>query len=228
MASRLLRRSGIAVGLVAEVLGWRADLVISVGIGQYHHEVDVLKEEWPGVQFIGCEPCEENAKNYPGMVHNVAISDYEGNAVLHVKKHHRDGSSLHLLDGMDHCTEVPVKVTTLDKLFPHPFAPDSRVLLWLDCEGSELAALRGGERFVQDVIMINVELTGKSLGVGWPSVIDVHRWLVGAGFWRQWIHTQRISSGQCDCIYVRPELFDPDYACDPWEIERHEEWKSSN
>lgn len=214
MASRLLRRSGVAVGLVAEVLGWRADWVYQVGVGHYHQEADVLLEEWPGVKFIGFEPHPELAKEpYPGVVHQVAISDRIGSATLYAKKYHKDGSSLFPLTGMDRCRMIEVPVSTLDFLFPEP--PTGRILLWLDCEGSELDALRGGEKFVKRVDVVNVEITANPLGEAWCSPKSIHDWLLAKGFVRQWIHTQRIHSGQYDGIYCKRELFKPEFCCDP-------------
>ena len=222
MASKMLRRSGVAVGLVAECLQWRADLVVQVGVGQHHEEVDVLRKEWPGVLFRGYEPhpamkkqlCEE----YPGTFLSVAVGDHDGEAVLHFKKQHKDGASLHRSREPGAGHEAIVKLTTLDDLFDTP--KHQRILLWLDCEGSELDALRGGEEFLKKVEVVNVEMTGRPPGAGWCRPLDVNRWLVDHGFWLQWIHTQRSCLGQWDGIYVRRYLFKPQFCCCPSEVER--------
>ena len=233
-ASRMLRRSGVAVGLVAESLGWKADVVYQVGIGLNHEEMDVLMEEWgpnsetyPGsqVKIIGCEPHPEMdfTDNYPGIVHQVALSNYEGTAKLYSKKRHKDGSSLHPHNerGDESYKTIGVPVTTLDTLFPR--IEPGRVLLWLDCEGSELAVMQGGSAFLKQVDVVNIELTARPPGVGWCTPVQAHQYLVSQGFWLQWIHTQRIDSGQNDGVYVRPKLFKPEYCCVPHEIIRWEE-----
>lgn len=213
MASRLLRRSGYAFGLVAEALNWRADMIYQVGVGGYHEECDVFMEEWPGVQFIGCEPFPMRAEEYKGLLLRVAVSDYVGEAPFYLKRRHHEGSTLHKLPDDKTIKVITVPVSTLDVLFPHP--EGEHVLLWLDCEGSELAALRGGEEFVKRVEMINVEMTALPDGEHWVSPKLIHEWLLAHGFRRQWVHTFRVPAAQYDSIYVRNELFDPRRCCDP-------------
>lgn len=220
-ASKLLRRSGVACGLIADVLGWRADTVIQVGVGQYHQEVDVLKEEWPGVRFVGFDPCPNVADDYPGILFQHAISDVDGESVFNVKKHHKDGSSLYEMDGADGCNKIKVITKRLDSAIVVTEAT-GRILLWLDCEGSELAALHGGEELLKSVEMVNVEMTANPPGKDWCRPEEVHQWLITRGFWLQWIHTGRISSGQSDYVYCRKTLFNPNYCCMPTEIQRFE------
>ena len=223
-ASRMLRRSGVAVGLVAESLGWKADVIYQVGIGLKHEEMDVLMEEWgPDLKIIGCEPHPEmDLVNYPGKVYQVALSNYEGVAKLHSKRRHKDGSSLHPHNERDDESykTIGVRVTTLDLLFPR--IEPGKIMLWLDCEGSELAVMQGGRLFLKHVDVVNIELTARPPGVGWSTPVQMHQHLVAAGFWLQWIHTQRIDSGQNDGVYVRPKLFKPEYCCVPHEIIRWE------
>lgn len=219
MASQLLRRSGIAVGLIAEVVGWRADVIYQVGIGHYHKEVEVLNEEWKGVKWFGYEPhphiFREVKRSYPGTLLPYAIADRDGCVLFYDKPHHSDGSSLFKpADPSPKSWKVVVR--RLDTLWPHPKENGERVLLWLDCEGSELMVLNGAEWFLSETQMVNVEITTKPLDSRWAKPEEVHRCLVDHGFRRQWIHTQRISLGQYDATYVRPELFRAEYSCDPF------------
>ena len=245
-ASLLLRRSGIAVGLIcSDILRWRPDAIYQVGVGFHHDEVasfredtivlqtvtgvdglrkeKVLKKAWPDVEFIGCEPHPKIAaglrEEYPGTIHEVAIGDRVGRQQLSFRPKHKDGSSL--CKRVDGVQSVFVDVTTLDKLFPD-LLEDRQILLWLDCEGSELKVLRGAPCFVQHVQVINIELTSAVPYTGWCKPEDVHRWLAEQGFWLQWIHTQRSASGQCDFVYVRELLFKPERCCVPHERIRWE------
>lgn len=226
MASRLLRRSGVAVGLVCEVLEFIPNRIYQVGIGHYHQETEVLSQEWPGVEWFGCEPHPHIAaqligppRTYPGVVHQVAVSDYDGWATLYAPKRFAEGASLHQLSG-NRVEEHGVRVVTLDNLFRPCYGKN---LLWLDCEGSELGVLRGGPEFLSKIQVINVEITGRPASSGqWSNPSEVHQHLVDAGFYRQWIHTGRITAGQYDAVYVRHFLFRPEYSCDPWEISRWE------
>jgi FkbM family methyltransferase len=219
MASYLLRRSGIAVGLVADLLGWKADLCVQVGIGSFHQEIDVLHEEWPSCRFIGFEPHPgivseiERKGDYPGTVIKAAISNRQGTATLYLKNHHSDGSSLHSIDDSK---REEVSVTTLDSVTLPGMYRKEHILLWIDCEGSELAALQGGYGFCKYVEFINVECTAKPYYAGWADPREIHKLLIAYGFVRQHVHTHRMSAGQYDAIYVKKHLFNPLYSCDPF------------
>lgn len=226
MSSKMLRRSGIAVGLILNLLDWKPDYFYQVGIGMHHQEVDVLHEEWPDCIFTGFEPHPEIVKSlwdYPGKVHQIALSDYVGKTTLHSKRAHKDGSSLHKHKEPGSYTEIEVGVATLDSMVSEESPCDNKRLLWVDCEGSEFQVLRGGANFINNVQVINIEMTSDPPGEWWSDPVDVHYYLIGRGFYQIWIHTNRSSAGQCDAIYVRKELFDPRYCCVPSEVKRYRE-----
>ena len=230
MASYLLRRSGIAVGMIAELIDWKADIIVQVGIGQHHEEIDVLREEWDVKEIIGFEPhprIYNNLADYPGQVEPYAVSNERGEAILYSKQRHKDGSSLYPHHERDDekYNNIKVDVTTLDYEFDYKLVPRliPRILLWLDCEGNELKALQGGEEFIKLVDVVNVELTANPPGDGWCSPVDVHLWLAAHGFWEQWQHSNKSCGGQCDAMYVKSHLFDPKYCCIPHEVIRWRE-----
>ena len=229
MASRLLRRSGISVGLVAASLEWRPDEIFQIGVGVNHQEIDVLSQEWQGVVWTGCEPHPDIYNSmkdtYPGVLHRVAIAGFNGHASLLSKRNHIDGSTLYPGEeqtGRQH----RVAVRTLDSMFPPP-QPDKRVLLWLDCEGCELEALQGGEKFVAGVDVMNIEMTACPPNPKWGGMVDIYNWLAQRGFYLQWVHTQRIYVGQVDGVFVRRVLFVPGLCCIPQEIARFQCEESS-
>jgi FkbM family methyltransferase len=219
MASKILRRSGVSVGLVCERLGWRPDWVVQVGVGFNHEECDVLSAEWPETKWIGFEPHPGIASKikYPGQLINKAVGGFEGKVLLSMKSRHADGSSLKQFPQDVSVREVLVEVTTLDRHFQLP-APDN-TLLWLDCEGSELNVLHGATEFLRGVEMINIEMTPKPTGIGWPSTVQVHDFLTATGFWLQWTHTTRET--QYDAVYVRQHLFKPEYCICPFTIKAY-------
>lgn len=227
--SRILRRSGIAVGLIMDLLEWSPDTCVQVGVGLHCQEVDVLKVGWPDLKFFGFEPhprIYEGLKDtYPGELEWAAVSNESGAAILHSKKRHKDGSSLHPHYERDDekYEQIEVPVTTLDEWNDETAWFDTQVMLWLDCEGNELKVLQGAENFIQSVQLVNVELTGIPPGDGWCDCWDVDRWLQDHGFVHQWIHTQRSSAGQRDAIYVRPHMFKPEHACCRCQVERWQE-----
>lgn len=221
MVSTLLRRSGIALGLIADHIGWVPEYIYQVGVGIHCQELEVFVEAWPKVVMTGYEAhplvYEAVKDRYPGTIHNLGISKRPGIATLYSKKRHKDGSSLYKFHDDIDVEEFKVKVDTLDNQVPE--GPKSnRTLLWLDCEGSELDALKGAENFIKRVEVVNVELTSNPVSNEWPSQVSIDIWLRDRGFRRQWIHTQRSALGQCDVIYVRPYLFKSEYCCCPCEI----------
>src|SRR5690606_27369730 len=145
------------------------DLVCMVGVGLHHQEVDVFRETWGhDFQLVGFEAhpdtCKSIRATFPGTLANIAVSDRDGETSLYAKRNWKDGSSV--FPKSDGSEPIEVKTCSLDSFFYeriHILPPNSRNgLLWLDCEGSELNALKGGEQFVRECIsVINVELTAK-------------------------------------------------------------------
>jgi len=214
MASKYLRRSGVAVGLIAELLGWKATEIWQVGVGLYHEEMEVLKQEWnlASEQIIGFEPNPDTFRRimdvYPGQLVNTALSDFVGYGNLSFDSRHKDGSTL---KGLYHAkTSEQVPITTLDAVGKNV---KQGCLLWLDCEGSELDVLKGGKGFLSKVDVVNVEMTGKPPGEGWSRPVEVYQFLKMRGFRLQHVHTQRTTAGQFDAIFVRSGLWKEEYCC---------------
>lgn len=215
----LLRRSGIGAVQITSSIPWRADAVYQVGVGNYHQELDVMAESWPGVKFFGCDPrpCE----GYPGQFFQVAITDRVSNAMLNMKSRHPDGSSLLPLPGQPNAKQIMVATTTLDAMFPT--VEPGRIMLWLDCEGSETKTLLGGPNFLRHVHVVNVEHSaGTQIANGRRQSSEVYKLLVASGFWLLDNHTLRLQQGQCDYVYCRKELFRPELCLSPQEIIRWE------
>lgn len=225
MPSKLLRRSGVALVNIADLLDWQPDVIYQVGVGMHSEETDVMKEAWPNAKFIGFEPHPASFRgrkeNYPGILFPVALGAEEGNRELHFRKRHKDGATFFPFEGQSE-GRCEVVVSVLDDFVGNmrSFKPNDMVLLWLDCEGSELDVLLGAKKFLPWVDVVNVEMTAKPRSEEWCSQIEVHDKLVREGFFRQWIHTQRSCIGQYDAIYVRPEHFRSEYCCDPEEVKR--------
>ncbi len=219
MSSSIKRRSGTAVVEFCKLMEWAPDMVFQVGIGQIYEEVDAFQKQWPDMKFVGCEPYLQLVKSikrkYPGLVMPIAVSkEWASEVLLYIKSKHKNGSSL-----FDHNARNPRNVydtilvqshslNWIKKNCPEPLGKN--MLLWLDCEGSELDVLLQCNDFMPDVNMINVEMTCIPLGAGWCRAIDVHRKLHELGFAQAWCHTNRIHAAQFDAIYVRREMLKPE------------------
>jgi len=147
----------------------------------------------------------------------MAISDYKGSATLLVCRNWSDGGSiLSRTEEAEKYQEIEVPVDTLDNINDQLIQDQVRFngLLWLDCEGSELTVLEGGEKFIHDhIIVINIEQTGRPRGDDWPTPFETHEWILNHGFLQAWTHTHRAVRGQFDSIYVRPDIFKPEFCC---------------
>ena len=225
MANRLLRRSGVAVALIAELLEWKPSVIFQVGVGTHHKETEVFQEVWPDAELIGWEPHPEIFKrikdplcidvdDFPGELHQCALGKYTGRRDFYYDAAHVEGASFF---GGEKFQSISVKVRSMDDCYPPP--ENAETLFWLDCEGAELEVLEGAVEFIKGVDVINIELTGVPPRVGWPSPVEVNRWLLDHGFFSQYIHTHRCTSGQNDMVYVKPELFRPEYCSCPLQVE---------
>ena len=215
MASKVRRRSGNAVSSYCDAIGWKPDTVIMAGVGVAHEEVDVMLENWGPFGLIGFEPhpgtYAKIVDRFPGLLLNAALCDVSGVGTLYSR---RSCGSLASLwphpDGEQQ--EHPVQLARLDDYG----IEGTDTLLWLDCEGAELKALKGATRTVlSSVAMINVEMTAKPLIAEWSPPALVHSHLLTLGFMPAWVHSTRCHRGQYDCIYLRKDLYRPEFSCYP-------------
>jgi len=205
--------------------GWRPDVVFQVGLGHNHGEVETIQALWkPSPRFIAVEPhpdvCEASKETYPGEIIQAAVSWAFGEGTLYMKPKHADGSSLFPLTPKGGpARKIGVPTLHLDR-FVDKINEGERVLLWLDCEGSELAALWTGGDFLDHVDVIDVEMTGVPPNPDWPSPLEIHEALKREGFAQTWVHTIRGAAGQYNATYVRKEMLKPEFCCVPEEILR--------
>ena len=234
MASKILERSGRSVVEYCNLIGWKPSHVCIVGVGPQHGEILPMQAAWPDTTYTGFEPhpdvCAQASKDFPGDLYAYAVSDHSGKSTLYVPRNWKNGCSLFELDPKIQCKTVEVDLVRLDDIFPFipgksmVYSRDRDTLLWLDCEGSELNALVGGEHFIDErVMMVNIEITGIPRGKDWCKPIQVHRRLMKSGFLQTWSHTHRTAIGQWDGIYVRPNIFKPQFCNSLDSVERYEE-----
>jgi len=88
-----------------------------------------------------------------------------------------DSSSLHQLPSHNGVSTQAV-TTTLD-LFDELCGSGKDIVLWMDIEGSELAALKGGVSLLSSgrVKAINLEVRDNSECEDWPTAKEIHEFL---------------------------------------------------
>lgn len=209
--SQAHRRSGSAVVEYLYECGITPDALVMAGVGVDAGEGRHFKNVWPHATLIGFEPnpitVDGLAPMWPGFLYEKALSNVPGKSVLHFRHSHKNGSSL-FDPGDRKSTSVAVETTTLDEAFKNDTY--NQAVLWLDCEGYELQALRGGVEFLKQVVAINIEMTGRPRSPGWPAPVDVHRFLKWQGFRQVYTHTIRTVRGQFDAIYLKESHIKPE------------------
>ncbi len=167
------------------------------------NEAQTAKELWPDVKVLGVEPCDKMREwqwshGWPkeGVMVPAALSDGWGWATMVVPEDNPRCSSL--------MSERPgrvvnVKTTTLD-LLDEQVGPFEDVFLWLDIEGWESRALKGGERIFSGgkVYACNLEFIERRT----TENSDAEAFLARHGF--RLVHTWNQQPGLCeDRVYVR-------------------------
>lgn len=205
------RRRGSATFEFIRMIQWKPACLIMAGVGVDHADVSDFHEDFPEARVVGFEPNRHSVEclkpTFPGELLNLALSDTSGPRSLFFHHNWKNGSSLHLpSDRTSRMREETVNTLRLDQFSVFP-----ETLLWLDAEGEELRILQGAGEALQRVPMINVEMTGVPRSATGCLPLDVHKFLVGAGYFQVYTHTIRTVRGQFDAIYIRANLFKPEY-----------------
>jgi len=215
------RRSGSAFFEYIHEIGFIPKTLVMAGVGISSNEGIAFKEMWPKSELIGIEPnphsCQGIRETWPGALFERALSTTDNQLVdLHFSHSWKNGSSLIQPEAKpgSRSHTVPVKTMTLDSLIPFSKKvqkdKDRTYALWLDVEGSELSALKGGVELLKQTGAINIELTGRPRSPGWVSPMEVHSFLSSNGFVQVYIHTIRTVRGQFDAIYVHETKYKAD------------------
>lgn len=131
--------------------------VIHVGVGDAEDAV-MLKSKWPNARFIGLDPHHKApAPKYPGEFIRAAIARKPG-FVTFYRRPSWYRSSMFSFEKRRQSPES-VYAITLD-MVANQFDVRGSVVLWLDCEGSELFALMGASHLINQVTWINIEVEG--------------------------------------------------------------------
>jgi FkbM family methyltransferase len=186
MDSRLQRGEGARERRIPEevmvskfIVNGPPQAMYDIGVGCFY-EFHTLKIIYPDMQVFGCEPCkseyDEALPMFTGKLLNIAIGAKSGYEPLHVSGHGQGGSSLFPAIGETRPIEY-IHVWTLDMFDKWAETPD-KILLWMDIEGSELDALKGGHELLSSgrVEWINLE-TRDAPFAGHPTTKEISEYL---------------------------------------------------
>lgn len=194
---------------IANELQWKPDIIYQIGVGRGDIEIRPMQKAWPNLKFIGCEPhpltFSRLEKTYPGKLYEIAVGNKLGTTTLYNRPTHKNGASLYQKpDGPgknEYLCKEKVYITTLDGWFKKPVA--MKVLLWMDCEGSELDVLKGGTEFLKGVDVVNLEMSQNPPAEGWCNSEDVHDCLIKNRFILHKKHSFRENNEQYDAVYIK-------------------------
>ena len=161
-------------------------VLFDIGVGP-KSEARTLKKVYPKMKACGAEPLLYEYANmyheFPGDVLPVAIGAEVGSVTIHYNPENLlDASSARRTLGQS--AEKEALMWTLDR-FDDYYGNPKRVLLWMDIEGMELEALRGGSALLAShrVRWINIEERREDLE-GWPRPEEIRELLAGYGYVR--------------------------------------------
>ena len=167
-------------------------------------EAQVAKELWPNLTVVGLEPNPEAvswqfAHGWPGeKLIGMALSDRRGVGKFHF--HHDQKSRLRSsrLEQDFGAGSIEVNVTTLDDIVPICLSGETDLMVWLDIEGHELQALRGGRNLFTSgrVRYVNVECLDRL----WITNEKIDRFLTGYGL--KCVHEWNVQKG-----FVRDKFY---------------------
>lgn len=194
-------RRGLRFGVAASLEnrpalnGLRVATVIDVGanVGQFSLLMTALQ---PDATIHAFEPLSSSASvltrlftgNPRVQVHRCAVGADNGEAILHISRRSDNSSLLPIgteqvlfAPGTDAVATIPVPVRTLDSTIAAETL-QGPVLLKLDVQGGELAALEGAERLLAVIEHVYVEVSFVPLYDGQPLAAAVVGHLQARGF----------------------------------------------
>jgi FkbM family methyltransferase len=173
---------------ICRFIGRPPNAMYDVGVG-HKSEWRTLNEEYPEMRLFGCEPNPSQfvrlKGTFPGVLFPVALGDVPGVANLYSPAQSTNPGAASLYDVSGSDPIATVSVWTLDRFDELAGSPE-RILLWMDIEGSELAALRGGVSLLRSgrIRWINLEVRSKPPAAMWPADHEIERFLEEFGYYK--------------------------------------------
>lgn len=171
--------------------------VIHVGVGDCEDALE-LKRQWPNARFIGIDPHHKSpAPKYPGQFIRGAVGRKSG-FVTFYRRPSWYRSSMFSHEKRAQSPETMYAIT-LD-MIAYDFNVRGTVVLWLDCEGSELFALMGGKKLIdKQVTWANIEIEGNYERALAPPKQDVELFMADHGF-------KFVQQNGRDAIYKKKDI----------------------
>lgn len=178
------------VSAVLDLVDDEPDCLLNVGVGQEPHcEAEQFTHYWPGCKTVGWEPnpvtFEQRIGRYPGELRRCGLWSEAGEREFWPTGDLGNSSMLPALPDYAKSLAIGdpirVRVETLDQSSLPQF---ERAFLWLDIEGAELHALRGGAKLLESgrVRWILCEVSDKPRRDGEPTADELDAYLAQFGY----------------------------------------------
>jgi FkbM family methyltransferase len=182
----------------------RPAALYDIGVGP-KSEWDTLARHYPDMKIVGCEPSPDMRnlvieRGFTGELFPVAIDETAGSRSFTI--HPSMPMASGFIREFANAQRITVETWTLDQFDEAAgFAED--ILLWMDIEGMELPALRGGKRLLESgrVKWINLEERRGAIPCPeWTDPRELHRFLNSVGFSRRCDYNRHPTHQ--DAIYI--------------------------
>jgi len=180
--------------------------IYSIGAGnQLMSDWAFLAKQYPNAKLYGCEPHPATYKKikprFPGLLLPIALHHKSGKITLYLASSPGSSSVFHVPEVTD-AGSIEVDSWTLD-MFDKRVGSSNNILLWMDIEGSELAALQGGHDLMKSgrVTCINLEVRSEPCTNGWPTDWNIHVFLSLWGYRR--VQKYNYQKTHYDVIYTK-------------------------
>lgn len=124
------------------------DVIIDFGLG-YAEELQYFKRYWRKSYIIGLEPCAITKPLRVHKLYRAVVANTTFPIVPFYERGRSETSSLYPTTRGRKWHKTEVRQIKLDELLLWHKLENRKVLLWMDCEGSELDALLGGLKLLK-------------------------------------------------------------------------------
>lgn len=177
-------RSAYDLVTILERDEYEPDVTLVIGTGDAR-EIAVLKDAWPTCKMYGFEAHDRLAEQANDILPTWHVAIVADSSKAHVTFYRRQKMAMaSSVYSKSYCRERPVKVPTMtiDEIRCVHRLAGKKVLLWMDCEGGELNALKGGMSLVTENRWLHLEVCPTPDRPGWPPAVEVDAWLRGQGY----------------------------------------------